>query len=87
MLLKLDTHNKQVNDTVNTLKNCYNDVYANNAHRVDSLVMRQLKIDWFEINALKLQAVFHNTTCLIIPALLFVFPYNWPTIFVTHLAS
>ena len=32
MLLKLDTHNKQVNDTVNTLKNCYNDVYANIMH-------------------------------------------------------
>ena len=32
MLLKLDTHNKQVNDTVNTLKNCYNDVSTNKMH-------------------------------------------------------
>ena len=32
MLLKLDTHDKQDNDTVNTLKNCYNDVYANIMH-------------------------------------------------------
>ena len=36
--------------------------------RVDSPVMRQLKIDWFEINTLKLQAVSHNTTRFIIPA-------------------
>ena len=34
-------------------------------YRVDSSVMRELKI---EINALKLQAVSHNTTLLIIPA-------------------
>ena len=27
-----------------------------------------MRIDWFEINALKLQAVSHNTTRLIIPA-------------------
>ena len=32
MLLKLDTHDKQDNETVNTLKNCYNDVYANIMH-------------------------------------------------------
>ena len=37
-------------------------------HRVDAPVMRQLKIDLFEINALKLQAVSHNTIRLIIPA-------------------
>ena len=30
------------------------------------LVMRQLKLNWFKINALKLQAVSHNTTRLII---------------------
>ena len=40
----------------------------NKSIRVDSLVMRQLKIDRFEMIALKLQAVSHNTACLIIPA-------------------
>ena len=35
-------------------------------NRVDALVMRQLKIDRFKIIALKLQAVTHNTTRLII---------------------
>ena len=38
------------------------------SNRVDSPVMRQFKFDRFEINALKLQAVSHNTTHLIIPA-------------------
>ena len=42
--------------------------YQNKSIRVDSLVMRQLKIDRFEMIALKLQAVSHNITCLIIPA-------------------
>ena len=37
-------------------------------YRVDAPIMRQLKIDWFEIYPLKLQAVSHNTTRLIIPA-------------------
>ena len=41
--------------------------YQNKSIRVDSLVMRQLKIDRFEMIAFKLQAVSHNTTCLIIP--------------------
>ena len=36
--------------------------------RVDALVMRQLKIDRFKMIALKLQAVSHNTTRLIIAA-------------------
>ena len=41
MLLKLDTHDKQDNDTVNTLKNCYNDVYANIMHNDHILCYRK----------------------------------------------
>ena len=40
MFLKLYTHNKQDNDTVNTLKNCYNDIYANIMHNVHILCYR-----------------------------------------------
>ena len=36
--------------------------------------MRQLKIDWFEMSPLKLQAVPHNTTRLKIPAFTPLFP-------------
>ena len=37
-------------------------MYSILASRVDALVMRQLKIDWFKMIALKLQAVSHNTS-------------------------
>ena len=47
---------------------CQQIIVIDGVSRVDSPVMRQLKIDWFKINALKLQAVSHNTTRLIIPA-------------------
>ena len=36
--------------------------------RVDAPVMRHLKFLYFKNNTLKLQAVSHNTICLIIPA-------------------
>ena len=53
---------------------------------VDALVMRQLKIDWFEIKALKLQAVFDNTTCLIIPPVLYIIPAStlYTTLSIVH---
>ena len=51
-----------------TLKFLTQNKKCKTSNRVDAPVMRQLKIDRFEINALKLQAVSHNTTRLIIPA-------------------
>ena len=36
--------------------------------RVDALVIKWIKIDWFKIIGLKLQAVSNNTTHPIIPA-------------------
>ena len=45
--------------------NCDVIVALSHSSRVDALLMRQLKIDWFKIIALKLQVVSHNTTCLI----------------------
>ena len=46
--------------------NCVVIIALSHSSRVDALLMRQLKIDWFKIIALKLQVVSHNTTCLII---------------------
>ena len=46
MLLKLDTHNKQVNDTVNTLKVYYNDVYANIMHNDHILCYLVFPYSW-----------------------------------------
>ena len=46
MLLELDAHNKQVNDTVNTLKNCYNDAYTNMMHNNHILCYLVFPYSW-----------------------------------------